>query len=143
MYKFILPVLFVNFFLTSQETFTLIKTDPNQIILDGIIDPDEWSNAIEIDFDIEFSPANNEPSRIKTFGYISYSKEFIYVGIDAKVDPKNITDKIGTTKPASIKLSIQTFFVVFVVNCLKFSHRPIINIVINVKGVVIPIHKGT
>ena len=76
MYKFILPVLFVNFFLTSQETFTLVKTDPNQIILDGIIDPDEWSNAIEIDFDIEFSPANNLPSRKKIYRHLKCFIEY-------------------------------------------------------------------
>ena len=49
-----------------------------------------WSSTAKVPFDIEFSPANNEPSRIKTFEIYFYSKEFIYVGIDAKVDPKNI-----------------------------------------------------
>ena len=90
MYKFILPVLFVNFFLTSQETFTLLKTNPNQIILDGIIDPDEWSNAVEIDFDIEFSPANNLPSRKKTTAYMTYSDRYLFLSIYAKDDPDNI-----------------------------------------------------
>lgn len=74
----------------SQENFTPNKITDNQITLDGYLNEEFWSSAAKVPFDIEFSPANNEPSRIKTFGYISYSKEFIYVGIDAKVDPKNI-----------------------------------------------------
>ena len=74
----------------GQENFTPKRITDNQITLDGYLNEDLWSSTAKVPFDIEFSPANNEPSRIKTFGYISYSKEFIYVGIDAKVDPKNI-----------------------------------------------------
>ena len=74
----------------SQENFIPKRITDSQITLDGYLNEDLWSSAAKVPFDIEFSPANNEPSRIKTFGYISYSKEFIYVGIDAKVDPKNI-----------------------------------------------------
>ena len=72
----------------GQENFIPKRITDSQITLDGYLNEDLWSSAAKVPFDIEFSPANNEPSRIKTFGYISYSKEFIYVGIDAKVDPK-------------------------------------------------------
>ena len=74
----------------GQENFTPKRITDNQITLDGYLNEDLWSSTAKVPFDIEFSPANNQPSRIKTFGYISYSKEFIYVGIDATVDPKNI-----------------------------------------------------
>lgn len=76
--------------LLGQETFVPNKITENQISLDGYLNEEFWSSAAKVPFDIEFSPANNEPSRIKTHGYISYSKEYIYIGIDAKVDPKNI-----------------------------------------------------
>ena len=88
---FLISFLFIKTSLIlCHENFTPNKIIDNQITLDGYLNEEVWSTAAKVPFDIEFSPANNEPSRIKTFGYISYSKEFIYVGIDAKVDPKNI-----------------------------------------------------
>ncbi len=55
MYKFLFFFLSINFFLSSQKTYTQIKTNPDKIIIDGNIDPKEQSNAVEIDFDIEFN----------------------------------------------------------------------------------------
>lgn len=41
MYKFLFFFLSINFFLSSQKTYTQIKTNPDKIIIDGNIDPKE------------------------------------------------------------------------------------------------------
>ena len=80
----------ITFFLEAQETFIPFKTDSNQIILDGKLSQGEWNNATQIALDIEFSPANNLPSKKETIGYVTYSNSFLFVGVYAKDDPKNI-----------------------------------------------------
>ena len=80
----------ITFFLEAQETFIPFKTDSNQIILDGKLSQGEWDNATQIALDIEFSPANNLPSKKETIGYVTYSNSFLFVGVYAKDDPKNI-----------------------------------------------------
>ncbi len=45
----------------GQENFTPKRITDNQIKLDGYLNEDLWSSAAKVPFDIEFSPANNEP----------------------------------------------------------------------------------
>jgi hypothetical protein len=80
--------------LFAQETFTPKKSTERQIVLDGLLSEQEWSNAVKIPLDIEFSPANNEAARKETTAYITYSETHLFVGIYAKDDPKNIRASI-------------------------------------------------
>ena len=78
----------------AQETFTPKKSNEEQIILDGLLTENEWSNAVKIPLDIEFNPANNLPARKETTAYVTYSDKYLFVGIYAKDDPKNIRASI-------------------------------------------------
>ncbi len=80
--------------LFAQETFTPNKSKKDQINLDGLLTEGEWSNAVKVPIDIEFSPANNKPARKETTAYITYSDKYLFIGIYAKGDPKNIRASI-------------------------------------------------
>ncbi len=88
--------------LFAQKTFTPTKIIENQIIIDGYLSEDIWSNAVKIPFDVEFSPANNEAARKETTAYITYSDTHLFVGIYAKDDPKNIRASIRPRDDFSI-----------------------------------------
>jgi hypothetical protein len=77
-------ILFFCFWVNGQETFTPLKTENSQIVLDGKLTEGEWDNAAQIPLDIEFSPANNLPARKETIGYITYSDSYIYIAVYAK-----------------------------------------------------------
>lgn len=78
----------------GQETFTPTKTPEKNIILDGQISKGEWEDAVEIHLDIEFNPANNQPARKETIGYITYSDRYLFIAVHAKDDPSNIRASI-------------------------------------------------
>ena len=90
MYKSLFFFIASNLLVFAQETFTPLKINPEKIVIDGNLGSDEWSNATKIPFDIEFSPANNLPARKKTTALITYSDKFLFIGIYAKDNPKNI-----------------------------------------------------
>ncbi len=74
----------------AQDTFIPKKSEFSKINIDGRFSVDEWENAVQIPFDIEFSPSNNKASRKETIAYVTYSNRYLFVGIYAKDDPKNI-----------------------------------------------------
>lgn len=102
--KHFLLLLFVGLglVLSAQETFTPQKTRETEIVIDGVLSENEWSNAVKIPFDIEFSPANNQPARKETTAYVTYSDTHLFVGIFAKDDPKNIRASIRPRDDRSI-----------------------------------------
>ncbi|MGB2476264.1 MAG: carbohydrate binding family 9 domain-containing protein, partial [Flavobacteriaceae bacterium] len=102
--KHFLLLLFVGLglALSAQETFTPQKTRETEIVIDGVLSENEWSNAVKIPFDIEFSPANNQPARKETTAYVTYSDTHLFVGIFAKDDPKNIRASIRPRDDRSI-----------------------------------------
>ncbi len=85
---------FLGHALLAQDTFTPNKIDENNIILDGELTEEIWSNAVQVPLDIEFNPANNLPSRKQTIAYITYSDTYLFIGVYAKDDPKNIRASI-------------------------------------------------
>ena len=74
----------------SQESYKLIKTDEDEIIIDGIIEKEEWKNAKLVDLNIEIEPSYNTKAKIKTIGYLTYSDNHLFVGFYAYDNPKNI-----------------------------------------------------
>ncbi len=74
----------------SQETYELIKTDENEMIIDGIIEKEEWRNAKLVHLNIEIEPSYNTEAQIKTIGYLTYSDSYLFVGFYAYDNPKNI-----------------------------------------------------
>ena len=95
-------ILLLCFWVNGQETFTPLKTKNSQIVLDGKLSQGEWENAVQIPLDIEFSPANNQPARKETVGYITYSDRYLYIGVYAKDDPNNIRASIRQRDDSNI-----------------------------------------
>ena len=95
-------ILFFCFWVNGQETFTPLKTENSQIVLDGKLTEGEWDNAAQIPLDIEFSPANNLPARKETIGYITYSDRYLYIAVYAKDDPNNIRASIRQRDDSNI-----------------------------------------
>jgi len=90
------PLVSVFFFILilvdiqAQDYYELNKTDPNNIIIDGQIDKEEWKNAKLVDLNIEIEPSYNTKAQIKTIGYLTYSDNHLFVGFYAYDNPENI-----------------------------------------------------
>ena len=78
----------------SQESFSPIKDNNTQFIIDGIISDDEWNNAIEVDLDYEVNPGNNISPKEKTKVFIVYSDTHLYIGFKAYANPKEVRASI-------------------------------------------------
>ena len=92
-----LLILFLFLFATitySQESFSPIKDNNTQFIIDGIISDDEWNNAIEVDLDYEVNPGNNISPKEKTKVFIVYSDTHLYIGFKAYANPKEVRASI-------------------------------------------------
>ena len=48
----------------SQESYKLIKTDEDEIIIDGIIEKEEWKNAKLVDLKIEIELSLNSAGKV-------------------------------------------------------------------------------
>lgn len=80
------------YLVSSQNSYTLKKT--NKIQIDGVLDPSEWQQAVEIPFPYEITPNNNTPAKKETIGYITYDDLFLYVAVKAFDDPQNVRASI-------------------------------------------------
>ena len=80
--------------LKAQDSYDLVKSNPNSIIIDGKINKEEWKNAKLVDLDLEIEPSYNTKSKIKTTGYITYSDNYLFVAFYAYGNPKNIRSAI-------------------------------------------------
>ncbi len=66
------------------------KSLAQNIILDGALSPDEWSEAISFDLEYEVMPSRNTPAQLKTTAYVLYDAKYLYVGVKAYGDPSKI-----------------------------------------------------
>lgn len=66
------------------------------IVVDGDLSDAAWKDALRIDDWIEFRPAENEPSKLKNSGWITYDDHFFYVAFDFEdPDPRRIRAPYG------------------------------------------------
>jgi hypothetical protein len=73
-----------------------IPYSKTQIIIDGNIDEDEWSQALSIELDIVNSPWNNKPSPVKTTARIIENGDVIYISFIAQdPNPEEIIASLG------------------------------------------------
>lgn len=88
MYKLLnILILFVLTQSYSQKTINnLIKVDNSAINFDGVVSEEEIKNASIIDLKYETSPGYNIQVKRSTIAYISYTKNYLYVGIKAQRD---------------------------------------------------------
>jgi len=77
-------LVFITSNLISQDVYVPAKISDNKIVLDGIINDNEWKDAIKIDFDYETEPGYNIEPIVKTFGYVYYSEKYIYLAFNAE-----------------------------------------------------------
>ncbi|MFQ3341079.1 MAG: hypothetical protein ACI9TK_000737 [Flavobacteriaceae bacterium] len=103
------------FIASAQETYTPKKAGKDQIIIDGLMNPEEWSNATPIEIDIEVKPGNNLEAGIKTIGYITYTDTHLFLAFHAFDDPKNIRasirsrDDFGIISDDFVTLRLDTY----------------------------------
>ena len=82
---------FLKFFVfTSFFSMFAVADSP---IIDGMIDEEEWNDAIEYELEFEVSPARNAPALLKTFAQIKHDDENLYVAFRAFANK----DKIRAT----------------------------------------------
>ena len=79
-YCFLGVCLFVFMAGAAQDRFYPPQVDGNNFIIDGQLNEAAWTKATAVPFDIEFSPANNEPAKRATTAYIAYSSTHLFVG---------------------------------------------------------------
>ena len=95
MKKSVLVTLFIcSLFSNAQDSFRPSLVDESEFVIDGQLEEEIWQKATQVPFDIEFSPANNQPAQKETTAYIAYSKTHIFIGVYAKHDPKAIRASI-------------------------------------------------
>ena len=80
--------------LKAQDSYDLINSAPNSIIIDGKINKEEWKNAKIVDLDLEIEPNYNTKANVKTTGYITYSDNYLFVAFYAYGNPSNIRSAI-------------------------------------------------
>ena len=79
-----------------QIDYRLTKTDDSIIILDGVLSLKEKENSIIVPVEFEQEPGDNVPSKLKTDVFVTYTDTYLYVGVKAFGDPRNIR---GQVKP--------------------------------------------
>jgi hypothetical protein len=79
--RFLASILFVLF---------MDKALAQNIVLDGALSPEEWSEAISFDLEYEVMPSRNTPAQLKTTAYVKYDEKNLYVGVKAYGDPSKI-----------------------------------------------------
>ena len=77
-----------------QKIYEPNKIPDSQILLDGIIEKDEWKNSERVELVYEIEPAYNTKAKLKTIGYLSYSEKYLYVGIYAFGNPKKVRSAV-------------------------------------------------
>jgi len=79
--RFLASILFILF---------MDKALAQNIVLDGALSPEEWSEAISFDLEYEVMPSRNTPAQLKTTAYVKYDEKYLYVGVKAYGDPSKI-----------------------------------------------------
>ena len=79
--RFLASILFILF---------MDKALAQNIVLDGALSPEEWSEAISFDLEYEVMPSRNTPAQLKTTAYVKYDEKNLYVGVKAYGDPSKI-----------------------------------------------------
>ena len=81
---------FLNKFIVIFIYFFSLNIISESISLDGVISPDEWSEAAEFDLEYEVMPSRNTAAGLKTTAYVQFDKKYLYIGIKAYGDPNKI-----------------------------------------------------
>jgi len=81
---------FLNKFIVIFIYFFSLNIISESISLDGVISPDEWSEATEFDLEYEVMPSRNTAAALKTTAYVKFDKRYLYIGIKAYGDPNKI-----------------------------------------------------
>ena len=79
--RFLASILFILF---------MDKALAQNIVLDGALSPEEWSEAISFDLEYEVMPSRNTPAQLKTTAYVKYDEKNLYIGVKAYGDPSKI-----------------------------------------------------
>ena len=105
---------FIFFSTQGQEVHFPKKISDTKIKIDGIIDSNEWENAIKIELDNETEPGYNIDPIVKTSGYILYSDYHIYLRFESETKETvrasiRKRDDFGIFNDDVIGISIDTY----------------------------------
>ncbi len=70
-----------------NESALVVPLATGEIKIDGHLDEEAWSHALEIPLPVEFSPAENTPAPVRTICLITYDRRAFYVAFRA-FDPE-------------------------------------------------------
>lgn len=77
--------------LSAQEQTPLqVPKASGLIMVDGFLQEEAWDNALKIEIPYEIFPGENSPASVKTYIYITYDHEFLYVAFRAE-DPDPVS----------------------------------------------------
>ena len=80
----------ISCFVKGQDTYKPQKLKKSNILIDGIIDNNEWENAQKVILDYEVNPGNNITPKENTTAFITYTDTHLYVGIYAYANPEEV-----------------------------------------------------
>lgn len=98
----------------TEEKALFIPKTTMKIDIDGVLDENAWSSALEFELDTEVMPAENVPAPVDTECYLLYDSDNLYVGCRA-YDPEPLkiraylSDRDEAWQDDSIGLIIDTF----------------------------------
>jgi hypothetical protein len=98
----------------TEEMIPEIPKTSAKINIDGILDENAWSNALEFDLNVEVMPAENVPAPVNTKCFLLYDTSNLYVGCRAyDPEPEKIrayfSDRDEAWQDDSIGFIIDTF----------------------------------
>ena len=82
--------LMICFLVKGQDTYKPQKLKNSKILIDGIINNNEWDNAQKVILDYEVNPGNNITPKENTTAFITYTDTHLYVGIYAYANPEEV-----------------------------------------------------
>ncbi|MCB1041948.1 MAG: carbohydrate binding family 9 domain-containing protein [Acidobacteria bacterium] len=73
----------IGIWLFSGPSPVALEVSPTKepIQMDGIVNADEWADALVISEWYETNPGDNVPPKVKNIGYITYDDRYFYVGL--------------------------------------------------------------
>jgi hypothetical protein len=69
-----------------ENNFFDAPVTESDMIVDGLLSEPFWSNALQISVNYEITPGDNIPAPVKTTAYLTYNKDALLIGFDARDD---------------------------------------------------------
>ena len=92
----------ICFLVRGQDIYKPQKLKNTDILIDGIINNNEWYKAEKVILDYEVNPGNNITPKENTTAFITYTDTHLYVGIYAYANPEEAVSYTHLTLPTIV-----------------------------------------